>query len=551
MSKPSYSKYLASRYAGHRRYFSEGHWLGRWKWLLTWCVLGAVAVVLFYSWNDRAWLNSQTTHGELAGVHALWDQKCDACHRPQSVENTSLASFFAPEHRWLDLNCQACHAAPAHHVNALWKPAQSDSCASCHHDHQGRMSSLVRIADSHCQQCHANLNEHHVKGKPGIASSVTDFPGNHPEFAAVANQDKHVRRMYFSHVRHMTPGLVNTVGSQSGTPKDAWNLDNIPEKYRDEYRKPNQTDQLVRLDCASCHQLDGARGKQLDTSLPPRAEGAYFQPIQFSVHCQACHASQLQTPHPLAGLTDQGGKIAMPQTLDLPHHLQPPELEQYLRQKITTDLLAVKGNLIDLPSRSVSRLDSNQEISKARREQLRNEAELFLDKVQKAIYDETPVSIREQIHTGSAHCLHCHLTEGARLQARPVRIVPPQIPTIWNTRARFNHVSHRGVSCVECHQGTLSDKQSEPLERERLHLPGKDNCAQCHASEQKLLEAKDNSVKLRGGVRHGCTDCHRYHNGDHPLEGLGSLGRDPSDPKLKLEDYLRGGTIHPKSEVRK
>ena len=425
---------------------------------------------------------------------------------------------------------------------AKWNPSQSNSCASCHHDHQGRTNSLVHIADAHCLQCHTSLNDHHAQGKAAFASSITGFPGNHPEFAVVANQEKHARRMYFSHARHMLPGLV----AGSATSKDAWTLDRIPEKLRDNYRQPNQADQLVRLDCAACHQQDARPGN----TNAPRSDGAYFQPIQFSVHCQACHASQLQTAHPLAGLTDQGSKLAMPTTLDLPHALQPTELEQYLRSKLTTDLVAVKGTLTDLPARSSTRLDSNQEISRAQREKLRSEVEQLITKVQKTIYDETPASIREKIHTGGSHCLHCHMTEGARLESRPERLVPPQIPTIWNTRARFNHNSHRGVSCLECHQGTTATAQQPPVEKERLHLPGKDNCAQCHAPEHTLLNARDYSTQPRGGVRHGCTDCHRYHNGDHPQQRPASAWRDPRAPQPNLDDYLRGNTYYPKSEVR-
>lgn len=546
MSAPLYSKYLASRFAGHRRYFRHGHWLGRWKWFLTWCVLGAMAAGLYYAWRDRDWLKAQTTHGELAGVHALWEHKCEACHRPPQLENTSLASVLDPGKRWLDLNCQACHAAPAHHASAVWKPTQSDSCAACHHDHQGRNSSLVRLADSHCVQCHDRLNDHHASAKTSFAPSITDFTLDHPEFASVAKQEIFARRMYFSHIRHMTPGLIQP-GEQSAA-KDAWTLEKIPEKYRDLYRQANQPDQLVRLECASCHQLDAATKLSMNNKL--RSEGTYFQPIQFSAHCQTCHSGQLQTAHPLAGLIDQGSKKALPRMLELPHGLQPDVLEQYLHKTITADLMAVKGQLTDLPGRTTTRLDNNQEVSRVRREELRNEVESLLSKVQKAIYDETPAKVREQIHTGSSHCLHCHLIEGINPETRPQRIVRPEIPAVWNTSAKFNHVSHRGVSCVECHQGTVAESQRVPIEKERLHLPGRENCLQCHGPERRLLDPRDSLVKPRGGVRYGCTDCHRYHNGDHPQQGLGSRQRDPVEPRLKLEEYLRGISAQPNTGVR-
>ena len=78
----SASKYLASRFTGHRRYFRDGSLLGRWKWFLCWCVLGVASVLFLFAWLNPGWLNAQSTHGELASVHALWDHKCDACHRP-------------------------------------------------------------------------------------------------------------------------------------------------------------------------------------------------------------------------------------------------------------------------------------------------------------------------------------------------------------------------------------------------------------------------------------------------------------------------------------
>ena len=44
---------------------------------------------------------------------------------------------------------------------------------------------------------------------------------------------------------------------------------------------------------------------------------------------------------------------------------------------------------------------------------------------------------------------------------------------------------------------------------------------------------------LGGGVRHGCTDCHRYHNGDLPLQGRGANARNAAQP-LDLSEFLKG-----------
>jgi hypothetical protein len=42
-----------------------------------------------------------------------------------------------------------------------------------------------------------------------------------------------------------------------------------------------------------------------------------------------------------------------------------------------------------------------------------------------------------------------------------------------------------------------------------------------------------------GGVRAACTDCHRYHHGDLPIQGRGALTRYPKEPRT-LADWLKG-----------
>jgi hypothetical protein len=64
-------------------------------------------------------------------------------------------------------------------------------------------------------------------------------------------------------------------------------------------------------------------------------------------------------------------------------------------------------------------------------------------------------------------------------------------------------------------------------------IPGIDNCQKCHAPRRE-----DNGV-VSGGVRFHCTECHRYHNGAHPLQGIGAAARAPAE-RRGLEDFLRG-----------
>lgn len=567
MPQASHSKYLASRFAGNRQYFRGSHWLKNWKWFLCWCVMGVALAGLYFSWNDRPWLNAQTTHGELASVHALWENKCDVCHREFNLENASFNSVMSPDKRWLDLNCTSCHTPPDHTRQAEWSKHQSQSCASCHHDHQGRGHSLVRIPDSNCVQCHANLSTitaklEHANEGASVANSITSF-ADHPEFRSVSGPDAYQRKMNFSHALHMTPGIVYQANQ-----KNPVTLKDIPAEYRDFYKQPQQTEGIVQLDCASCHQLDSQRGTMNDKkrvgsklgleklagthradsnsglSLPPPGEGAYYLPIQFSVHCQACHS--LQTIHPLP---DKDNK---PRNMNIPHHLQPAELEKYLRDVLSADLLA-QETPSDPKNRTVRRLDNNDQISQALRQKIHSKVDELIAKVEKTIYDEPTEEIRAKQRLGGSNCMHCHLSapsgfeEPVRVGSKRLPIIPPRVPTVWNAKARFNHISHRAVSCIDCHEGTMPTGASGPyVEKEPLHLPGKQNCIQCHGP----LQRDTKSDRVFGGVRYGCTDCHLYHNQDHPLQGPGSAWRDTANPKLTIQQFLRGALKKSKDEAK-
>ena len=86
------------------------------------------------------------------------------------------------------------------------------------------------------------------------------------------------------------------------------------------------------------------------------------------------------------------------------------------------------------------------------------------------------------------------------------------VPAIWFQHARFDHVAHRALKCESCHAG---------VEQSRDHhdvlLPGIATCLQCHGPAGS---GPDGSA--RGGASSGCTECHRYHNGDRSLQGLGA-----------------------------
>jgi ribosomal protein L40E len=98
------------------------------------------------------------------------------------------------------------------------------------------------------------------------------------------------------------------------------------------------------------------------------------------------------------------------------------------------------------------------------------------------------------------------------------------------------------MKCADCHSTELFPKDKDNPEPnkplELLNLPGIDNCRQCHAARSRPA----GSDQAFGGVRHGCVDCHRYHNGDHALDGPGSSRREPRSEQNRLEaaEMLRG-----------
>ena len=105
--------------------------------------------------------------------------------------------------------------------------------------------------------------------------------------------------------------------------------------------------------------------------------------------------------------------------------------------------------------------------------------------------------------------------------------VSSNIVNVFVAHAFFNHAAHRAVDCRACHEGgfekdgitpitlTLSDKS------EQTFIPGMTKCLECHAPQTTA------NGKVNGGARHDCTECHRYHNGDHALQGIGAAARDP------------------------
>lgn len=484
------------------------------------------------------------THGPLANPHAAWDQDCAACHVPHDFGDASLSNLLDARGRWHKLTCTKCHAGPAHHASIAdgggeWAEFHN-RCSNCHHDHAGRTTSLTDISDDHCVRCHQNIN--HPRGSD--LAQYSAFGTSHPEFRALreppAGQNYTPRKLKFSHAVHMTPGMVTTTRlGDKDVPSGALTAKRLKEAYSAEAvarYADSDKGSGVELNCASCHQLDAQlpadaltallRGQPRASVLPPRADGAYYLPINYDISCKACHPIVA----PGGSVPDGGQRLT---GFPIPHRVTPADLAPILRSGYWEQLAktapvgkaAPPGERLD-----PKKLDDVKATYGGEVDRLTASAQSWL---------ATHPKVGESKSQGV--CAKCHELTGTGTGATLSVMRLPQ-HGVWFEHAKFNHVSHRGLTCAECHPGV--DRPGAPPgsinEVEPVGIRGVKSCRACHAPAGTPVEQDDGTTTRAAGVRHRCTDCHRYHNGDRPLHGLGSPLRDPLAPQA-LADFLKGG----------
>jgi hypothetical protein len=521
-------------------YYKRPDALSRWRQMLVvFAVLlaGGLAAASLLPRKRGAALVSR---GPVAAVHAAWDNDCQACHTSfQPISTDAVLAPVLTSHDKADQNCTTCHAGPPHHQTE--KKADVPGCAGCHHEHRGRDADLNRVADSDCTRCHANLMQHMAAegDSPAVAANVNppdkeDLAGvrqlglalrtaanvtgfdqeHHPQFKLFAegSTPRDPGRLKFNHQLHMTAGL-----------QASFTLGKLDEAVRKRYRagqkEQAQDSDLVQLGCASCHQLDsqslpagpgGKPGSSLQQALlPARNGGRYFLPVNYENACAACHPLTL-------GRTDRddprSGHVAVP------HGLQPKEMHDILQGYYTAELLKGNAKLFDRPA-AVRPLPGKPPTGEA----------------QTARADiEKKVSAAEKLLYSKNTCFECHYGTTKPGEAAPEAIEPTNVPAVWFQHATFDHTAHRAVSCKECHPRAYPDVPDASTVHTDVLIPDKMNCLQCHAPRTGAGNA------VSGGARTDCVECHRYHNGDRWLQGIGAPARNPA-AELGVEKFLSGG----------
>ncbi len=213
---------------------------------------------------------------------------------------------------------------------------------------------------------------------------------------------------------------------------------------REQHLRFNHRDHLSEallggpLACADCHR--------------PQPDGRDFRPIRFEEHCARCHGERLD---PEVGE-------------EVPHGVQPPRLLDWatavlLRRFLEDPALAGAARPSAAPGRAPEAPPDWTSTLRAR-----------ADAALKALL------------TPGRGCLLCHDGDAQR-------IVPPEVPSNWLPKARFDHKTHRVERCQTCH-GAESTTTAYALE-----LPGIQICRNCHGE---------------GRAAGTCTTCHAYHPPD-------------------------------------
>ncbi len=550
------SRDLSDRFIGKRGYFRWPDPLRRGKIALSWvALLSAAAWGVVDVAEPVQRVQYSHSHGRLANVHAAFDNNCEACHKAHGLDEFNPVSVFNVRDRWHDMTCEKCHGGPAHHASANDEALKfHNRCSNCHHDHNGRLGSLVRLADKDCNQCHENLGKYFVppdpkKPRPGelyepYQNKITNFVKDHPEFRSLGKKDEkgnfepvnNPRTLKFSHAVHMSPGQAYTDGGG-----EAMTVDKLRKFGGDaavaRYAAGAAGDAKIQLACASCHALDAgagtadfakikdtlAKGDPTHALLPPRAEGAYFLPVNFEVHCRSCHPAQAKE-----GVSKVGDAEYHVPPFDVSHRKQPADLVPELRAGYLRGLSALKHPALKRPLELGGKLELQPN-----------------DLTQRTLSQEVDrlATDAEAIMFSGGICAKCHSVVPGEGKAKPrVAVVPDR--TVWFKHAKFNHASHRGATCATCHPGTGAAfvSPTEADKPEPVQIVGVKTCQACHSPPGTDVNFEVDGKKIvGGGARHACTDCHRYHNGDYSLQGRGAAARDPGRP-LNLIEWLQGNT---------
>jgi hypothetical protein len=462
-----------------------------------WIVFGLGLLVVGLALVSGYW-RDVASPGPLHASHAAWENECWVCHAG-TLEPTSSSNFLYLFRRQAmttsDALCQKCHQGPPHHPGKE-KAGEVVSCATCHADHKGRAAFRTRVGDARCTCCHSDLKAHTVGDINDYENRITRFDHDHPQFRAKAPRAADPGQLKFSHATHLNAGL--TVKWTFADIKDA----KLRQRYIDLQKRLSGASEvkptdLVKLDCAACHQLDATDRPDPKGTESARAAGDYVLPVTYDQHCMACHPLTFRADLP---------------NIEVPHHLQPPDVTRFLWGVFTEREKQLQAGA-GLKARGADRPLPGKNLS---HEELRKKVGPEVEKAKRFVFE------------GKATCGLCHEYRREPGVEDPLEVKPVKVPEVWFKHAKFSHRAHRAVSCLDCHAGATTSKTKDDI-----LVPGIENCLKCHST------ARTEGGQKLGGVRQDCVTCHRYHHSDAPMAGRLPASRGVKE-RRSIEAFLKG-----------
>ena len=405
-------------------------------------VLAPLLALGWIAWRGYSRDSRVYSSGRMSGAHAVLEKQCAACHVEKAGEFSAKAA---------DSACLTCHDGPVHHEDQV--RADVPACATCHVEHRGRVN-IVAGSNISCSECHSNLKV--AAGSLPYSAHVRTLEDGHPEIAARRDNVKDPATILLNHAVHMKPIR----------------------------RGPNGP--LVQMECADCHRPEAARGSwpyadavyvdakvsydQNDVLLPVKAgtlqprhimPRAYMAPVQFSTACAACHLLTFDKRF-------DGG---------VPHD-KPDVVHAFLIRKFQEYIAAhpAEVRVVRDPKRDLTGKPMPPEVRVLTPAQWVSERTADAEEL---LWRKT--------------CKQCHALNRAPGSVLP-HVAEARVTQRWMPHARFDHDAHRGFSCVGCHPGTLTSKESSDV-----LVPNLATCKTCHAPGPDHAESR-------------CFECHTYHD---------------------------------------
>jgi hypothetical protein len=387
--------------------------------------------------------------GPLFGLNRRsWDSG-PISNSHKMIESDCEQCHVTPFRPVQDEQCLACHSLSEHaeeHKQVLKKhPELSLRCAQCHMEHNGD-GALIASESNLCTSCHGNLEQF----LPSSESSNITSLANHPEFRVLTIGDADADRN------------AGVWGVKMDNQEKATETARVKFNHKIHLEPDLEgADGPVTLSCMDCHRLTD-KLREVDS-------------ISFERDCSSCHPLEFDSRLP--------GR-AVP-------HGDPDVIYNYLYAEYAKLFLDIEGREPtddrDPRRRKPSRKVQRGEILEFSRNSVDGESR----------------SVEESLFTRTA-CYLCHVITEKSGETEDIlspklskyAVVPPHIPDTYMPDALFDHGAHQEISCESCHAGVR--KSEETMD---LHLPGVDNCRQCHSQGEESDK-----------VASDCISCHSFHD---------------------------------------